>query len=264
MPESHVTLQGEIPNQEEIQRVELNNCDGKAEVARTEDRDLSVDVTVSQEIADSINLSAEVISVEVQKLVGESFSGGTRRGTSIELKAPPQTHMLFELVWSGSSRIGIVQNYRSTTLPIAFNSFVPTDVRIRVQYDLGCKNGEEGPLPVATNTVMPLTTKTSNLCPLIVSRQQVEAWKVGQVSVPEVHEAVGQFNFLRGSDEGHFYEGAQVPAGAVVATSFSGQDGSAWRKYPVQPLIHSGSYGLFETTDEYIAPNEGACMTITP
>lgn len=153
VPESRVLLQGEVLNQEEIQRLELYNCDGKSEVTRTESRGFSVSVTVSEEIAASVGASAEVISAEVEKLVGASQSDSVQRDTAVTLAAPPQTWMRFELVWNGPLRIGVVQNFRATTIPIAFSSFVPEDVRIRSQEDLGCPTGVASAVtPIAAGT----------------------------------------------------------------------------------------------------------------
>lgn len=136
--ETAVVLQSETDNHEVIQEFDLNNCDGKADATRTEHRSSSIDVTISAELAATIGASAQVISAEVQAAVGTALRIGGDRGTSIELKAPPNTHMFFQLAWVGKSRIGVVQNVSGSNIPVAFQSFTPDNVRIKSQYDIGC------------------------------------------------------------------------------------------------------------------------------
>ena len=99
-------------------------------------------------------------------------------------------------------------------------------------------------------------------CPLTIQASEVEIWKLGQADVPSVREAVAQFDKRRPYNEGAFLTGTQMPSGVLVATNFNENDANAWTLYHVIPVIHSGSYGLFQTTEEYTAPNAGACITI--
>ena len=138
-----VIIQGDNPGKEEIQTIELDNCDGKADATRTEQRSQSVEVTISSEIAAKLGASAEVISAEVQAAVGVASSHVAGRSTSIQLVAPPRTRMIFQLVWTGKEQIGVVQNLRGSNIPIAFRSFTPTDVRIKSQSDIGCPDSAE-------------------------------------------------------------------------------------------------------------------------
>lgn len=135
-----VVLQSEIDDHEVIQEFDLDNCDGKADATRTEHHSSSIDVTISEELAAKIGASAQVISADVQAAIGTALSIGGERGTSIELKAPPNTHMFFQLAWVGKSRIGVVQNVSGLNVPVAFQSFSPDNVRIKSQYDIGCPN----------------------------------------------------------------------------------------------------------------------------
>ena len=149
---TQVVLQSEIDNHEVIQEFDIDNCDGKADATRIEHRSSSIDVTVSTELAARIGVSAQVISADVQAAVGTALSLGGERGTSIELKAPPNTHMFFQLAWLGKSRIGVVQNVSGSNLPVAFQSFSPDNVRIKSQYDIGCRNT---PIPTTQNEPQP-------------------------------------------------------------------------------------------------------------
>lgn len=137
---TQVVLQSETNNHEVIQEFDIDNCDGKADATRIERRSSSIDVTISTELAARIGASAQVISADVQAAVGTELSIGGERETSIELKAPPNTHMFFQLAWVGKSRIGVVQNVSGSNIPVAFQSFSPDNVRIKSQYDIGCRN----------------------------------------------------------------------------------------------------------------------------
>lgn len=121
------------------------------------------------------------------------------------------------------------------------------------------------PTPVPpTATLMTLSQPTGKYpCPLIVPRAQVNRWRIGQASIQAVDEAIGQFNSLRPHNEGAFNRGTTIPVGVLVATNYDEQDGTKWEQYPVRPIVHSGSWGLFETIGEYEAPNAGACITIS-
>ena len=141
--DSQVVLQSETNGQEEIQEFYIDNCDGKANVSRVERRSSSVDASVSTELAAKIGARAEVVSAEVQASVGTALQLGNERETSIELVAPPNTHMYFKLAWIGRSQIGIVQNVKSSGIPVAFQAFTPTDVRIKEQFDIGCTRETE-------------------------------------------------------------------------------------------------------------------------
>lgn len=60
-----IIIQGENDEKEEIQPIEIDNCDGKGNVSRTGARSQSIDVTISAEVAATLGASVEVISAEV-------------------------------------------------------------------------------------------------------------------------------------------------------------------------------------------------------
>jgi hypothetical protein len=119
------------------------------------------------------------------------------------------------------------------------------------------------PNPVASSPA-PNAHQGKYPCPVVIRQSEVERWRVGQTSIPAVQEAINQFDAKRPYNAGAFVEGATIPSGVVVATNFDEHDANAWTRYPVVPLIHSGSWGLFQTTGEFVAPSAGACMTIVP
>jgi len=101
-------------------------------------------------------------------------------------------------------------------------------------------------------------------CPLLINQSEVDKWKIGQTTVADVDKAVIEFDDLRLYNAGAFKKGTEIPSGILVAMNFDVIDGNAWSRYPLTPLIHSGSWGLFQTTGIFTAPNDGACMTIVP
>jgi len=181
-PTPQVIMQGDAPGKEEVQPIELDNCNGKADTKRIEQRTRSIESTISAEIAARFGASAEVLSAEVQAAVGAAMKWGAERSTSIELVAPPGTRMAFQLVWIGDEQVGIVQNLRAPNIPIAFRSFKPTDVRIKSQYDIGCpptpsaqrpavtpENRPVAPVPSATvrPAIQPVTVRADEVIPKI-------------------------------------------------------------------------------------------------
>lgn len=133
-----VTIQSKTSGVEETQLIQLDNCDGKANLTRTEQRSQTIDAEISAEVAAQIGASAQVIYGDVQAAVGMALAAGNARGTSIELAAPPGTKMEFQLIWIGDEEVGVVQKILNSEIPIAFRSFSASDVRIKSQYDLGC------------------------------------------------------------------------------------------------------------------------------
>lgn len=167
-------LQNESENQEVLQEFTLDNCDGKADATRIEGRSSSIDVTVSAEIAAKIGASAEIVSAEVQAAVGAALKIGGEKSTSIQLTAPPGTHMYFQLVWTGKAQTGVVQNVKNSGIPVAFQTFIPQDVRIKSQVDIGCETpGANQP------TVSPPTENSPDQQPTSLP-QSNSGWCYGQ------------------------------------------------------------------------------------
>jgi hypothetical protein len=172
-----VTIQGSTSGKEEVQTIIIDNCDGKSDAIRTEQRTQSVDVTISGEIAAKVGASAEVISAEVQVAVGAATHQGGSRSMSIQLAAPPKTYMQFQLVWTGDEQVGIVQNLRGSNIPIAFRGFIPTDVRIKSQSDIGCPGTD-----TLQEVVQPEPTATSQ------STSPIQPLTAGQLLYEETFE----------------------------------------------------------------------------
>ncbi len=180
--DSKVIFQGETPNQTEVQNIELDNCEGKGDLAREEQRSQSVEVSMSTEIAAQLGASIEIISAEVQATVQSTNSNGAGRTTAIQLVAPPNTHMVFQIEWLGTEQMGVIQNLRGSNTPIAFQSFLPTDVRIKSQADIGC--GDSPPVALLPSEPLIPATPTrfveNRLCPLIVIEGSVNGLPITQ------------------------------------------------------------------------------------
>lgn len=103
-------------------------------------------------------------------------------------------------------------------------------------------------------------------CPLTISQQQVAQWVYGEANapVPQLRDAIAGFDRLRPGDVGAYPRDQTLPAGAILVTNFHEADGEYWRQLPVSPIIHSGSFGMWQTLAAFQAPTAGACMTLVP
>jgi hypothetical protein len=128
------------------------------------------------------------------------------------------------------------------------------------------------PIPSSTPTETPTPspqpssvppTPNSRSCPDTVSREVVEPWRSGEVDNADiVDEHIDEFNARRRMG-GNYDQGDTIPAGVVIAMSFN-EAGVLWSDYPLIPVVYYRNWGLFETTDEFITPWEGACISISP
>jgi hypothetical protein len=109
-----------------------------------------------------------------------------------------------------------------------------------------------------------ITSIGSNLCPATISKEIVDSWRTGEPNQTraKVQQRISESDRMRPDDVGSYKKGQAVPAGVLLATNFNETDAEAWRSYPVVPVIRTGSWGLWETTEEFIAPNAGACLSI--
>jgi hypothetical protein len=226
-------------------------------------------VAVSEQIASTLGVSAEFISAQVQAAVGVAQTDEQERSMEITLRAPPRTRMIFQLAWLGKEQLGVAENVQGWTIPIAFKRFVPTDVRIKSQDDIGCPANDTGSPSITTDPVVPPSvsapsTAASTLCPYQIKRSDVESWRIGVADVSTVQAYIRRFDAMRPGDGGAYRQGITIPGGLVLATNFDENDATLWQTLPVIPIVHSGSWGLWETTGSFVAPNRGACMVITP
>lgn len=83
----------------------------------------------------------------------------------------------------------------------------------------------------------------------------------GPVSVTDVQNCLNTVSLDRTNNE--IAANQTVPAGAIFATDFGGA-GKKWSDYPVIPICYSGSWGIFQSTQEFVAPYKGAYYPIAP
>lgn len=122
-------------------------------------------------------------------------------------------------------------------------------------------------VPTAMSTVppaWPTVPVAQGLCPVTITQGEVNSWKIGTADVSTVQAYIDRFNSMRPGNMGNFGPGDRIPSGVLVATNFDERDANRWAQFPVVAIVHSGSWGLFQTTGEYITPSPGACMTIVP
>ena len=105
-------------------------------------------------------------------------------------------------------------------------------------------------------------TYPETLCPTLISQSVINSWQIGLADVPTVHSYIN--NFDRDRRGGEFAKSTSIPRGVVVAMNFDEIDASAWSQYPVVAIVHSGSWGLFQTTGNFVSPNTGACRVLVP
>ncbi len=151
-----VIIQGENPSKEEIQTIEIDNCNGKTDISRTETRSQSIETTISADLAAKLGASGAVIYGEVQATVGTALGRKVERATAFQISAPPGSRIVFQLAWTGPEQLGFVQNLRGSSLPVAFTVFTPTDVRIKNQNDIGCPT----PIKPATGSIKTIVTSS--------------------------------------------------------------------------------------------------------
>lgn len=224
-PTPVVTVNNNNPNAEEIQTIQLDNCDGKGDSKRTEVRTQSIDAEISAGLAAQIGADAGVVQGAIQVAVGTALTAGSERSSSIELAAPPGTHMEIQLVWTGEEQVGVVQNILGSDVPIAFRSFSPTDVRIKSQYDIGCST----PLPNTEQDIVPSEPDSQEPAPDDGSMQP-QGSSEEESTVPPADDPLAQATFRE-----RF--AASIGTGPLSATSFSD--------------------GLAEYTADYLAANKG-------
>lgn len=236
--------------------IHINNCGGKADSEQTASRSFATNIEGGIEIG---------VQQIVEGSISAKYSQYRNISKSMRLLAPPGTNMEFILRWSEDVHAGnVTANGSNGTYEVR----VPIGVEQVSSQDLGCggippsSNNDVNPAPTQPPVLLP-TSLPPSLCPDFVSRSVVQSWTIGATDVAIVDAKVANFNNYRTYPRGNFVKGDKIPAGVVVATSFDGA-GRSWNEFPVQPLVHRGNYGLFESLAEYIAPYEGACISIVP
>ena len=191
-----VIIQGENPSKEELQTIEIDNCNGKTDISRTETRSQSIETTISADLAAKLGASGAVIYGEVQTSVGAALGRKAERTTAFQVSAPPGSRIVFQLAWTGPEQIGFVQNLRGANLPVVFTVFTPTDVRIKNQLDLGCPTPVSTPATaqltnIQTPPIGPAPTQTLPPQPMPTVRQAEPVQKSPTIPAPRLYLSEG-------------------------------------------------------------------------
>jgi hypothetical protein len=209
------------------------------------------------------------LEIQVELAYQQTFESANSRLDSIKMSAAAGTHVVYTIVWEEQTFNSIVQysaDGKVYDVPYTYKLSVP---KIDTSYNVQCTNdngGSIGGTPVPPSTVASSSnlSPAQALCPFAIKQSVIDSWKVGVADVQTVQSYISRFDADRPGDGGTFPVGTIIPAGVVVATNFDEREASKWFQYPVTAIVHSGSWGLFQTVGEYTAPNAGACRVITP
>jgi hypothetical protein len=100
-----------------------------------------------------------------------------------------------------------------------------------------------------------------SLCPDTVARSAVSMWDIGATDKGNVQPYLDDYESHR-KRGGGFARGDTIPSGVIIATDFGNGESEVWQTYPVEPIVHYRSWGLFEVTRSFSAPSEGSCITM--
>lgn len=262
-----------------VEQFPLPNCGGTdklvqslgtyASVSKSATVGASATVTGGGEVAipETARLKLEI---QVELAYEKAFESANSRTDSIEMSAAAGTHVIYTVLWEEQTFNSIIQysaDGKVYEAPYTYQLSVP---KIDTSYNVDCGGGNNGngnsqPMPtiiVATPNPPSQPTYPESLCPTSISQSVINSWKIGVADVPTVHSYINDFD--RDRRGGEFAKNTSIPAGVIVAMNFDEVDASAWSQYPVVAIVHSGSWGLFQTTGDFISPNTGACRVLVP
>lgn len=109
---------------------------------------------------------------------------------------------------------------------------------------------------------------TQTFCAAAISRADVQNWaKVGLTDKAIMQTYITEFKDKLVAENGFvsgFHKGDTIPAGILIATDFGNGESEDYLSFPVNPIVHYRSWGLFEVMASFVAPNAngGWCATI--
>jgi len=115
---------------------------------------------------------------------------------------------------------------------------------------------EDGSTPSRQTTQQPLApvVTISPSC-AFVTRSQVEELK----TIQDVVSAIRMAEEFAGYRQNDYRRGETIPAGVLIATDLHSAD---FGRFGVIPINNQGGWGLFVTTREFQAPNDGTYWCI--
>jgi len=219
--------------------VRINNCGGKGDSEQI----------ASQEFKTTIELGAgggaDYQFVEAN--LSAKYSEARSTSKSQRLVAPPGTNMEFVLRWSYDVRAGNVQvNGKSGTYEVR----IPVSVEQISSRDLGCGSEQQANQPIVT----PIQPTIAAYCAYITS-DQVEQLR----AIQGVSNAIRKAEEFAGYRQNDYRKGQMIPSGVLIATDLQSSD---VERYGVIPVNNQGGWGLFITTRQFQAPNDGTYWCI--
>lgn len=259
-----------------VEQFPLPNCGGTDKLVQSLGTYASVSKSATVGTSTTVTGGGEVaipetarlkLEIQVELAYEKAFESANSRTDSIEMSAAAGTHVIYTVLWEEQTFNSIIQysaDGKVYEAPYTYQLSVP---KIDTSYNVDCggNNGNTQPMPtIVLPTPVPpsLPTYPETLCPTSISQSVINSWKIGVADVPTVHTYINDFD--RDRRGGEFSKGTSIPAGVIIATNFDETNGSTWSQYPVVAIVHSGSWGLFQSTGEYIAPNAGACRVLIP
>jgi hypothetical protein len=218
------------------------------------------------------------LEAKITAALAKDYGLTTEKNHDLTLDNVQGTFLEHTITWKVTRVKGLIEViYGDGIAQVGFEKIANVELYNRTSQSLGCSGNDASISPttiVATLETQPPAiqpTPVPNqpsyaeiLCPYAITQSDVNSFNKGVADVSTVRTYINQFDAGRPNDGGAFTKGTKIPAGVVIATNFDEVNASAWSQYPVIPLVHSGSWGLFQSTAEYIAPNAGACRVIIP
>ncbi|MBI5824036.1 MAG: hypothetical protein HZB18_08425 [Chloroflexi bacterium] len=110
---------------------------------------------------------------------------------------------------------------------------------------------------------LPAALEPTAFCPDLLSQATLKEWKqAGEVLQPSIGRYIDEFDQIRGVNGG-FGAGDVLPRNVFIITAFGNRGETlVYQSYPVKPVVHYKSYGVFQTTKTFKTTFEGACMEL--
>ena len=247
--------------------IDLLNCTGNAESSQTVTRSHTVLYTL--ELGHQITVLADgragipgIGEVGVGTAFAANYQVGYGRSETVSrsqtVAAAPASHMRHTIqqfeIWE-TGELLIVAGEINDRLPYSFRR--DFSIKAVAPANIGCSGSVSPP------STEPATTSSNSMCPTTISRRLVEEWhQVGETNKAVAQDYINEFDRMRVG--GEFMPQDVLPAGVLVITDFSSGESLIYQQYPVRPIVHYRSWGVFETINEYTAIQYGSCMTIVP
>lgn len=244
-----------------IDTIRINNCGNKAANVRTTERSLNIIVDGS--------VGASVGYAIVQANISAKYGLSKSVSEKMDLTANPGTNMEFVLKWTEQEWIGTVLSGGQTG---TYNVHSPISVEQVSANDLGCgvsQPTQSSLVPVQTSSTQSTVVSSqpsslpASLCVGSVSRAEVDTWsKIGATDKTTAQRYITDYYGAKMQRDVGYKSGDTVPAGVFIATDFGNGDSDVYSTYPVKPVVHYRSWGIFETTKSFVSPSTGSCLTI--